>query len=332
MRLVGHSDQGGRPDGVQVMVHRGHAYVGHMFSKGFSVIDVRDPKNPRAVNYLAAPPEHLEHPSADARRSAAGHQRQGHVRRRRVRRREGLLQRRSSARWSAPPKQAGERATGPRDSPSMTSPSRRSRAASASCRSRAAASIASGTPADAGPTPRSLLDGFTDYIFITIDMSDPAKPREAGRWWIPGMNQAAGETPSWPATQPLRSAPRHHPRRHRLRRLARRRHGGDRRRRPRQTEADRAPRTARRRSAAARTIACRCRTAICWSCSTKPCSITRRTASSLSGCSTTAWQTNPVSIATFPQPTEADYKSKGGHFGPHNIHENRPGTLRQLAS
>ena len=56
MRLVGHSDQGGRPDGVQVMVHRGHAYVGHMFSKGFSVIDVRDPKNPRAANYLPAPP------------------------------------------------------------------------------------------------------------------------------------------------------------------------------------------------------------------------------------------------------------------------------------
>ena len=39
MRLIGHSDQGGRPDGVQVMVHRGFAYVGHMFSKGFSVID-----------------------------------------------------------------------------------------------------------------------------------------------------------------------------------------------------------------------------------------------------------------------------------------------------
>ena len=27
-----------------------------MFSKGFSVIDVRDAKNPRPVNYLAAPP------------------------------------------------------------------------------------------------------------------------------------------------------------------------------------------------------------------------------------------------------------------------------------
>jgi hypothetical protein len=56
MRVVGHSDQGGRPDGVQIMVHRGYAYVGHMFSKGFSVIDARDAKNPRAVNFITAPP------------------------------------------------------------------------------------------------------------------------------------------------------------------------------------------------------------------------------------------------------------------------------------
>jgi hypothetical protein len=35
---------------------------------------------------------------------------------------------------------------------------------------------------------------------------------------------------------------------------------------------------------------------------------------------------NPVSISTFPTPAEADYCAKGGHFGPHNIHENRPGS------
>ena len=41
MRLIGHSDQGGRPDGAQLMVHRGYAYISHMFSKGFSVLDGR---------------------------------------------------------------------------------------------------------------------------------------------------------------------------------------------------------------------------------------------------------------------------------------------------
>ena len=56
MKLIGHTDQGGRPDGVQVMVNKGHAYVGHMFSKGFSIIDVRDPRDPKPVKYMPAPP------------------------------------------------------------------------------------------------------------------------------------------------------------------------------------------------------------------------------------------------------------------------------------
>ncbi len=32
IKFVSHSDLGGRGDGVQIMVHRGHAYVGHGFS------------------------------------------------------------------------------------------------------------------------------------------------------------------------------------------------------------------------------------------------------------------------------------------------------------
>ena len=44
MKIIGHTDMGGgRADGVQVMVNKGYAYVAHIFSKGFSVIDVRDP-------------------------------------------------------------------------------------------------------------------------------------------------------------------------------------------------------------------------------------------------------------------------------------------------
>jgi hypothetical protein len=36
---------------------------------------------------------------------------------------------------------------------------------------------------------------------------------------------------------------------------------------------------------------------------------------------------NPISISTFPTPSDADYVAVGGHFGPHNIHENRPGSF-----
>src|SRR5213080_4412042 len=55
IEFVGHSDLNGRGDGVQIMVHKGHAFVGHMFSDGFTVTDVRDPRHPKPVNFTPAP-------------------------------------------------------------------------------------------------------------------------------------------------------------------------------------------------------------------------------------------------------------------------------------
>ena len=55
MTLIGHSAIGGRGDGMQLMVHRGFAYVGHPWSKGFSIVDLRDPRNPGPVCFVAAP-------------------------------------------------------------------------------------------------------------------------------------------------------------------------------------------------------------------------------------------------------------------------------------
>jgi hypothetical protein len=50
------SDQGGRGDGVQINVVDGYAYIGHMFTGGISVIDVRDPRDPTYVTFIPAPP------------------------------------------------------------------------------------------------------------------------------------------------------------------------------------------------------------------------------------------------------------------------------------
>src|SRR5215471_16091061 len=55
IRFISHSDQGRRGDGVQIMVHRGYAYVGHGYSNGITVIDVRDLKHPKAVEFIACP-------------------------------------------------------------------------------------------------------------------------------------------------------------------------------------------------------------------------------------------------------------------------------------
>lgn len=40
-------------------MHKGHAYIGHMFSDGYSVVDVRDPPHPKTVAFVATPPERI---------------------------------------------------------------------------------------------------------------------------------------------------------------------------------------------------------------------------------------------------------------------------------
>ena len=172
----------------------------------------------------------------------------------------------------------------------------------------------------------ALLEGFTDYIFMTVDLADPTQPREAGRWWIPGMNLAAGERPSWPET---RRYGLHHAIVHGDTAYAAWRDAG-------LVVLDVADRAA-------------------------PRLITHRNWSPPFGGGTHnalplpsrdllvvldeavldrqedgvkhIWvfdnrePSNPVSIATVPQPAEADYVAKGAHFGPHNLHENRPGSF-----
>ena len=57
IEFVSRSDQGGRGDGCQIMVHHGYAYIGHLFSNGFTILDVRDPRKPRTVDFIPAPPQ-----------------------------------------------------------------------------------------------------------------------------------------------------------------------------------------------------------------------------------------------------------------------------------
>jgi hypothetical protein len=172
-----------------------------------------------------------------------------------------------------------------------------------------------------------LPDGFSDYIFRIIDLQDPVQPRWAGEYWLPGMNTAAGETPGWDAERWRYAL--HHAIVDRDTAYASWRDGGltlldisDRHR----------PKLIVHRN---------------WS---PPFGGGTHTALPLPGREllvvadeatadelgdglkhtwvfTVAEPSNPVSIATFPTPDEQAYATKGGHFGPHNLHENRPGSF-----
>src|SRR5712672_1486696 len=54
IRHLSYSDQGGRPDGVQVMLNRQHIYVGHMFSDGVTILDAANPRSLKPVGFFTA--------------------------------------------------------------------------------------------------------------------------------------------------------------------------------------------------------------------------------------------------------------------------------------
>lgn len=323
MRLIGHSDQGGRPDGVQLMINKGFAYVGHMFSKGFSIVDVRDPRNPRATNYIPAPENtwniHLQtHDDlllvihAKDMFAATEFQDEKEYY-------KGALGKKVGT--------AGAEALRTRDWTAGMAVYDISRG---------------GQPRQIGFLPiegggvhriwyvggrwayiSALLDGFSDYILMIVDMADPARPQEVGRYWLPGMNLAAGETPSW---EPTRRNGLHHAIVHGDTAYAAWRDAG-------LVVVDVADRSAPKLLAHKN-----------WSppfgggthnCLPLPnrdllVVLDEAVMDNQEDGLKLIWlmdirdPSNPVSISTFPTPDEIDYKNKGGHFGPHNVHENRP--------
>lgn len=324
MRIIGHSDQGGRADGVQIMVERGFAYIGHLFSSGFSVVDVRDPTNPRPAGYFPAPPNtwnvHLQAADdlllvihgkdvfadsafadeANYYKAAAG-----------------------TALGTAAPKAARDWDAGLAVY-SLSEPGKPRRIGFMPVSGGIHRIWYTGGP---WAYVSALLDGYSDFIFMTVDMSDPANPREAGRYALPGMHLAAGETPTWPASAKFGL---HHAIVHGDIAYGAWRDGN-------LVVMDVADRTAPRLIRHAQ-----------WyptfgggthNCVPLPdrnllVVLDEAVLDELEDGVKRIWlfdvrdPANPLNISQMPTPSDDDYAAKGAHFGPHNIHENRPGSFQ----
>lgn len=319
--FLGHSDQGGRGDGVQLMLHAGHAYIGHMFSDGITVLDIRDPRAARPVAFLACPP------------NTRSHHLQVH---------DGLLLATNSANiWAMQRYQDQQDYFTQSLDDSFT---RRERAFTAGLRVFDLADPA--TPREIGFCPVEGIglhriwwvggryayaschfDGYTDHILAIFDLADPSRPTLAGTWHLPGMHRAGGETS--PAPKGKRWA-LHHAILAGDRAYGAWRDGGF-------TIHDMAD------PVRPRLLAHRLLSPPFAGGSHTPLPLPSRGLCLLADEATTAncanglahtWvfdireDTNPVPFATLPQPAEADYCAVGGKFGPHNLHENRPDLFR----
>jgi hypothetical protein len=302
MRWLGHTELNGRPDGVQVMVNKGHAFVGHPFSGGgITVVDVRDPTRPTPVSSLPVHP-----------RSWCLHF-QAFENLLLVAEEFNFIAHQPQSQWRDPDCSAGLRVY------DISDPAQPRAIAFMPVPGLGLHRIwwVGGRHAYAS----ALLDGFTDHIFIVIDLHELTAPREVGRWWVPGMWKAGGETLSATGRVAL-----HHP-----------------------IVADGIAYCAWRDAGLV---------ILDVSDPTRPSHIaTRNLCPPFGGATHTAlplrdrnlvavadeatadisveqqkyiWlmdvreKSNPVSISTLPLPAESNYVAKGGAHGPHNLWENRP--------
>jgi len=319
IRHLSYSDIGGRPDSVQVMLNRRHLYVGHMFSNGLTILDATDPRRLKPVGFFTGGDYTRTHHLQVA---------------------EDLLLLANGANIVA--MQSYDNMRGYFENALADSITNRKKFRSGLSihdisRPPEMKEIAFLEMQGFGinrlwwPGGRyayvaAHFDGFTDHILCIVDLKDITKPEIVSRWWLPGMNRQAGE-PSTAAAG--RRVALHHMITSGARGYGAWRDGGL---------------TVHDLSDPAKP---KLLSHINWS---PPFPGGTHTALPLPGrnlvvvadeanaekCAKGTFYTfvvdvrapeNPAPIATLPTPRERDFCTLGT-FGPHNWHENRPGSFR----
>ncbi|MFL5151427.1 MAG: LVIVD repeat-containing protein [Microvirga sp.] len=186
VKHISYCDIGGRPDSVQVMASRNHLYVGHMFSDGLTVLDASNPRELKPVGFFTAGQytrtHHLQ-VSGDHLLLANG--------------------------ANIVAMQSYDTMRGYFENALADSITNRKKF-------RSGLSIHDiSKPAELREIAflempgfginrlwwsggrhayvSAHFDGFTDHILCIVDLNDVTKPEIVSKWWLPGMNRAAGE-------------------------------------------------------------------------------------------------------------------------------------------
>ena len=189
IRHLSHSDQGGRPDGVQVMVNRGHVYVGHMFSDGVTILDAADPRQLKPVGFFTAGVNTRTHHLQVA---------------------DDVLLLANGAnivRMQSYDSMRGYFENALADSITNRKTFRAGLSIHDISRPAEIKEIAFLEMPGFGINRlwwtggryayvSAHFDGFTDHILCIVDVQNTSKPEIVSRWWLPGMYRAGGETPT----------------------------------------------------------------------------------------------------------------------------------------
>jgi hypothetical protein len=177
---------GGRPDSVQVMLHRRHLYVGHMFSNGVTILDASDPRRVRPVGFFTGGDQTRTHhlqTSNDLLLLANGAnivamQSYDNLR--------GYFE--NSLADSITNRKKF------RSGLSIHDISRPSEMREISFLEMPGLGVNRlWWPGGRYAYVSAHFDGFTDHILCVVDLNTITKPEIVARWWLPGMNRGAGE-------------------------------------------------------------------------------------------------------------------------------------------
>jgi hypothetical protein len=175
VRVVGYSDVDGRPPfKLSIQERNGHwyLYAGHLWHRGWTILDVTDPSKPSVANFVPGPSNtwtiQMEI-GGDKMITALEKIGQGWGGEASQPNDEGVVI------WSLAdpvhPQRLGQYKTG-----------------------------GTGTHRNFYSGGRYMhlaagMPGYSGNIYVIVDIGNPAKPVEAGRWWVPGQYVAGGETP-----------------------------------------------------------------------------------------------------------------------------------------
>lgn len=169
--VIGHSNLNGYGDGMQVMPWGDVLYVAHFGPSGMgtSILDISDPMAPTVVRQWPAPPGSHTH-----KVQVADH----------------LLLTNHELFRSEGPAPTGMAVY------DLSNPFQPSQIGFFDLGGRGVHRIVweGDRYAYLGATP----SGFSGRIWLVVDMSDPTRPQEVGRWWWPGMWEGGGESADWP--------------------------------------------------------------------------------------------------------------------------------------
>jgi hypothetical protein len=174
VEVVGYSELDGRPGfklDIQQVSDRWYLYMGHLWHRGWTIVDVTDPSAPEVVNFIPGPTNTwtIQMVTADGKMITA-------------------LEKIAPG-WGGDPDASNDEGVLIWDLSSPLDPQQLGHFRTGG----------TGTHRNfyAGGRYMHLtagMPGYTGNIYVIADISDPSRPVEAGRWWVPGQYKDKGES------------------------------------------------------------------------------------------------------------------------------------------